>query len=107
MLLLEPLLPVDAQLISVYLLQGELLLPAGEEHIFLLLPSVDSCSGGDTELIKRQRGPPPKPELVLLLQKELLLSVVHALWLPRELLLPVEEQLLSLQGRELPPKSKR
>ena len=44
----------------------------------------------------------PKLELALLLQRKLLLSVVHALWLPRELLLPVEEQLLSLQGRELP-----
>ena len=45
----------------------------------------------------------PKQELVLLLRRKLLLSVVHALWLPRELLLPVEEQLLLLQGRELPP----
>ena len=41
MLLLEPLLSVDVPLISVYLLQGELLLPAGEELIFLLLPGVD------------------------------------------------------------------
>ena len=67
------------------------------------LPGVDFCSGEDIDKTRQLKGPLPKHGLVLLLQRELLLSVVHALLLPRELLQPVEEQLLWLQERELPP----
>ena len=91
-------------LISVFSLHEELPLPAGKEQRVLQLGGAESCSGEDTELIWQQRGPLPKHELVLWPQRKLLLSVVHALWLPRELLQPVGEQLFSLHGRELPPK---
>ena len=103
----ELLLSVDVPLISECLLQGELLLPAEEEQLLLQLPGADSCSGEDIELIKLQRGPLPKHELVLLPQERLLPKSVHALWLPREPLQPVGEQLLLLQGRELPLKGPR
>ena len=97
-------MPVDMPPISVFSLHEELLLPAGKEQLVLQLGGAVSFSGEDTELIWQQRGLLPRHGLVLLPQRELLLSVVHALWPPKELLQPVGEQLFSLQGRELPPK---
>ena len=104
MQLTEPLLSEDMPLISVSLLQGELLLPAREEHLLWLPPGVDFCSGKDTDKTRQHKELLPKRELVLLPQRKLLLRSVHANWLLRELLQLKREQLLLLLRKELPPR---
>ena len=100
----EPQLREDMLLISVPLLQGELLLPASRSKVGWPLPGANFSSGKDTDKTKPHKGPLLKHGLVLLPQRRLLPRSVHANWLLRELLQPKRELLFSLQRRKLKQK---